>query len=122
LESLGLDDAADFPRLESMGIASSGISSLGPRTCAEDAQCNAAYNQHSADGRRDTLIMAGLYADVNVAGVKAVAFGLGDGNEQRCDSEHDQKQSSYQQCLHSSVLYKLVCEHRQEALRDVIRN
>jgi hypothetical protein len=88
LESLGLDDAADFPRLESMGIASSGISSLGPRTCAEDAQCNAAYNQHSADGRRDTLIMAGLYADVNVAGVKAVAFGLGDGNEQRCSSEH----------------------------------
>jgi hypothetical protein len=81
-ESLGLDDAADFPRLESMEIASLRISFLGPRTCAEDGQCNAAYNQHSADGRRDTLIMAGLYADVNVAGIKAVAFGLGDGNEQ----------------------------------------
>lgn len=60
---------------------------LGPGLASDDHEAGADYYQGDAGGWGENVAGVGIDADVNVAGVEAVMFGVGDGDEEGEDSE-----------------------------------
>jgi hypothetical protein len=71
---------------------------------AGDHQSGAYDYQRDTGGWRQKIVVVSLHAEMNIAGINAVAFGMRDCDKERNNSEYQNYQSDYGQSSHAQIL------------------
>jgi hypothetical protein len=71
---------------------------------AGDHQPSAHHYERDASGRRQKVIVVGIHAEVNIAGIDAMVFGVRDCDKERKNSEYQNYQSDCGESSHAQIL------------------